>query len=55
MSEIGNMPFMIPGIAYADYDRVNPLYWQSLNKKMDYLGYQGYVHFLVETIMRNKL
>jgi len=56
--EDGNMPFAFPGRSRgktdlcADYDRINPAYWQNMDKKMDYLGAQGFVPY-VETVRRS--
>jgi len=56
--EAGNMPFMFPGKCdgktdlCADYDRINPAYWRSMDRKMDYLQAQGFVPY-VETVRRS--
>ncbi len=58
--ENGNMPFVFPGKcngktdACADYDRINPAYWQNADKKMDWLWRQGFVPYL-ETVRRDHL
>lgn len=50
----GNMPFEFweekDGI--ANYDAINPAYFQNLDKKMDYITDQGFVVFL-ETVRRD--
>jgi hypothetical protein len=52
--EYGNRPFeMLPeqeGV--ADFDRINPKYFQSLDKKIKYLAKQGFVP-LIETVRRD--
>jgi hypothetical protein len=52
--EYGNRPFEMsgehPGI--ADFDRIVPGYFQSLDKKMQYLSDQGFVP-LLETVRRD--
>ena len=52
--EYGNRPFHLsekhPGI--ADFDRINPRYFQSLDRKMQYLSEQGFVP-LLETVRRD--
>ena len=51
--EAGNLPFELTGSgAMADFDRINPVYFQSLDKKMDYLHTIGFVPFL-ETVRRD--
>lgn len=52
--EYGNKPFEMseenPGV--ADFDRINPKYFQSLDKKIKYLSDQGFVP-LIETVRRD--
>ncbi len=52
--EFGNKPFRMskdhPGV--ADFDNINPEYFQSLDKKMQYLSDQGFVP-LLETVRRD--
>ncbi|MDZ7723518.1 MAG: DUF5060 domain-containing protein [candidate division KSB1 bacterium] len=52
--ETGNLPFKMskkhPGV--ADYNRINPAYFQSLDKKMQHLSEQGFVP-LLETVRRD--
>jgi len=51
--ELGNRPFSIKdGGPMADYDQINPSYFQSLDKKMDYLASVGFVPFM-ETVRRD--
>lgn len=52
--EKGNRPFAIyEGAApMADFDRLNPEYFKSLDKKLQYLQDQGFVTFL-ETVRRD--
>ena len=56
--ENGNMPFCFPGKSNgktdvcADFDRINPSYWQSMDKKMDYLWQNGFVPY-IETVRRD--
>jgi len=56
--EEGNMPFRFPGRCRgrgdlcADYDRIDPAYWKSMDKKMAYLGEQGFVPY-IETVRRS--
>lgn len=51
--ENGNLPFRLTGKGpLADFDRINPSYFQSLDKKMDYLNSIGFVP-LLETIRRD--
>ncbi|MFC1766392.1 DUF4038 domain-containing protein [Planctomycetota bacterium] len=51
--ESGNRPFALKdGGPMADFDRINPAYFQSLDKKMDYLAMVGYVP-LLETVRRD--
>lgn len=56
--EAGNRPFGFPGRtdsyrdACADYDRLNPVYFQSLDRKIRYLSDEGFVPFL-ETVRRD--
>lgn len=59
-SEDGSMPFAFPGKAKgkpedcADYDRLEPAYWQAMDRKMDWLWDQGFVPY-VETVRRDHL
>jgi hypothetical protein len=52
--EYGNRPFRMseahPGV--ADFDRIVPAYFRSLDKKMQYLSDQGFVS-LLETVRRD--
>ena len=52
--EFGNRPFQMsrehPGV--ADFDHIIPAYFQSLDKKMQYLSDQGFVP-LLETVRRD--
>lgn len=52
--ELGNLPFSMSekhkGV--SDFDRINPAYFQSLDKKMQYMSAQGFVP-LLETIRRD--
>ncbi|HVO72561.1 MAG TPA: DUF5060 domain-containing protein [Ignavibacteriaceae bacterium] len=52
--EYGNLPFVMsnehPGV--ADFNRIIPEYFQSLDKKMQYLSDQGFVP-LLETVRRD--
>lgn len=52
--EYGNLPFKMskehPGV--SDFNRINPEYFQSLDKKMNYLNAQGFIP-LLETIRRD--
>jgi hypothetical protein len=52
--EYGNRPFQMSDEhkGVADFDRINPEYFQSLDKKMQYLSEQGFVP-LLETIRRD--
>lgn len=51
--ENGNLPFKLKGKGpLADFDWINPAYFQSLDKKMDYLDSVGFVPFL-ETVRRD--
>ena len=56
--EAGNMPFAFPGKCNgkndlcANYDLINPAYWQNMDKKMDYLWEQGFVPY-IETVRRS--
>jgi hypothetical protein len=51
--ELGNRAFAIKnGGPIADFDKINPAYFQSLDKKMDYLALVGFVPFL-ETVRRD--
>ncbi len=52
--EYGNRPFQMskkhPGV--ADFDKINPAYFRSLDKKMQYLSDEGFVP-LLETVRRD--
>lgn len=52
--ELGNRPFKMSDKhkGVADFDKINPLYFQSLDKKMQYLSDQGFVP-LLETVRRD--
>ncbi|MFA5424420.1 MAG: DUF5060 domain-containing protein [Phycisphaerae bacterium] len=52
--EYGNLPFKISDEhqGVADFDKINPEYFQSLDKKMQYLSEQGFVP-LLETVRRD--
>jgi hypothetical protein len=52
--EYGNRPFQMSDEhkGVADFDRINPEYFQSLDKKMQYLSEQGFLP-LLETIRRD--
>lgn len=52
--EKGNMPFLVweKSDIIADYDRINPEYFKSLDKKITYLNDEGFVTFL-ETVRRD--
>ena len=56
--ESGNQPFLFPGKitghenTVPDFDRINPDYFQSLDRKMEYLSNQGFVPFF-ETVRRD--
>jgi len=56
--ENGNKPFAFPGKCdgkqdlCANFDLINPVYWQSMDKKMDYLWENGFVPY-IETIRRS--
>ena len=58
--ENGERPFVTPGKApgypnvCADFDRINPAYFQSLYRKMDYLWGNGFVPY-VESVRRDHL
>ncbi|MBN1598072.1 MAG: DUF5060 domain-containing protein [Bacteroidales bacterium] len=58
--EEDNMPFFYPGKCAgktdmcANYDSINPAYWQSMDKKMDYLWENGFVPY-IETVRRDQL
>lgn len=58
MDEAGNLPFGFPGKVpgftdmVPDFDRINPAYFQSLDRKMEYLSDQGMVPFL-EAVRRD--
>jgi hypothetical protein len=50
--EAGNQAFLFPGKVpgyeryFPDVERINPAYFQSLDRKMDYLNSQGFVPFI---------
>lgn len=53
----GNRPFEFPGLGgntevVPNYDRINPAYFRSLDKKMQYLSDQGFAPFL-EVVRRD--
>jgi hypothetical protein len=56
--EDDNMPFAFPGKCEgkqelcANFDLINPVYWQNMDKKMDHLWEQGFVPY-IETIRRS--
>ncbi len=51
--ELGNRPFaMKNGGPMADFDQINPEYFKSLDKKLDYLNSVGFIPF-IETIRRD--
>ncbi|NQU84406.1 MAG: DUF4038 domain-containing protein [Mariniphaga sp.] len=52
--EFGNLPFQMSEehIGVADFDRIIPEYFQSLDKKMQYLSDVGFVP-LIETVRRD--
>jgi hypothetical protein len=52
--EYGNRPFEMSEIhkGVADFDRINPEYFKSLDKKIQYLSEQGFVP-LLETVRRD--
>ena len=52
--EYGNKPFKMSSehTGVADFDHINPEYFQSLDKKMQYLSEQGFVP-LIETVRRD--
>ncbi len=56
--EDGDMPFAFPGKCggkndlCANYDLINPAYWQNMDRKMDYLWAQGFVPY-IETVRRS--
>lgn len=56
--EDGNRSFLLPGKcdgkqdACADFDRINPAYWQSLDRKMDYMWANGFVPYF-ESVRRD--
>jgi len=58
MDEDGDLPFEFPGKVRGftdlvpDFDRINPAYFQNLDKKMKYLSDQGFVTFL-EAVRRD--
>ncbi len=56
----GNRPFHFPGKAptlgevCADFDRLNPAYFQSLDEKMEHISREGFVPFF-ETVRRDHI
>lgn len=56
--EFGNQPFMFPGKCKgknefcADFDRINPAYFKSLDKKLTYLQSQGFLAYM-EAVRRD--
>ena len=50
--ERGNLPFFFPGRVpgfeevFPDLDRINPAYFQSVDRKIDYLNRQGFMPFI---------
>ena len=51
--EAGNLPFeLTEKVPMADFDKINPAYFRSLDKKMDYLDSIGFVPML-ETVRRD--
>jgi hypothetical protein len=52
--EYGNLPFEMSSKheGVADFDRINPEYFKSLDKKMQYLSEEGFVP-LLETVRRD--
>jgi hypothetical protein len=56
--EDGAMPFAFPGRCdgkndlCANYDLINPSYWQNMDRKMNYLWAHGFVPY-IETIRRS--
>lgn len=52
--EYGHLPFQISDEhdGVSDFDRINPEYFQSLDRKMEYLADQGFVP-LLETVRRD--
>jgi len=50
--ENGNSPFFFPGTVpgyeeyFPDVDRINPLYFRNLDRKIDYLNAHGFVPFI---------
>jgi hypothetical protein len=55
MENEGGRPFLYPGKVpgyeqvYADVDRINPKYFQYLDRKVDYLNGQGFIPFIEVT------
>lgn len=51
----GGTPFLYPGRVpgyedvFADIDRINPAYFQYMDKKIDYLNAQGFIPFIEAT------
>lgn len=52
--EYGNVPFEPSDVheGLSDFDRINPAYFQSLDRKMDHLAAEGFVP-LIETVRRD--
>jgi hypothetical protein len=52
MKNEGGRPFLFPGkvsgyeSVFPDMDRINPAYFQALDRKIDYLNAQGFVPFI---------
>jgi hypothetical protein len=52
MDNEGGRPFLYPGKVpgyedvYADVDRINPKYFQAIDRKIDYLNEQGFIPFI---------
>lgn len=52
MHNTGGRPFLFPGRVpgqedvFPDVDRINPAYFQELDKKIDYLNTQGFIPFM---------
>jgi hypothetical protein len=52
MDNEGGRPFLFPGkvpgyeTMFPDVDRINPAYFQSIDRKVDYLNAQGFVPFI---------
>jgi hypothetical protein len=52
--ELGNLPFSMSAqhAGVSDFDQINPAYFKSLDKKMQYMSAQGFVP-LLETVRRD--